>query len=541
MDSKKQPAYTASAPTVQTTTGNVMGFQNEQTAQSCFFGIPYAEPPVGDLRFMPTVPKKPWDGVLDATAFSPASPQIFEPTEGSYEEFTGEKDPPPGRAWLGAEDSLTVNVWTPAADSAKRPVLVWIHGGANWLESSRLATYQGDEFVARGDVVFVSLNYRLGIFGWLDMSVIGGDDYKESYANGLRDQVTALQWIRANIAAFGGDPENITVMGESAGSIDISWLLANGHLDGIARRVVMMSGVAGLIGLSGDLTRGFTPEYGQELAADFLKRAGLTSMEQVRALSTADIMERVVRVAKESDILFQMDSLFWSRVSSFTPHDPFRAAQQGLKSDIDVVVGYTAYEMGLWLFWDDKLDTHPVAWSAEKIIGFDPAAQKSAAQLYDKLYADDREGARGMHLVGDAIFVMPTYWFADALAAHGTNVWVYQFDWEANERQRALHAADQAFLFHKLDTPAAGHLMGAAKDQAEAQAREHLSALMMDSILAYAHTGKPGGGGIDWPQYSAEKRTVYGFDVTPTLHDDPAGPRREWWYAHYYRPALAEK
>ena len=258
-ENRKSSPDRADRPVVVTATGSVAGLRDEESGQCLFLGIPYAEPPLGDLRFRATVPKKPWQGVLDAGRFGAAGPQMFDPTEGSYREFTGADKPESGRTdWLGSEDNLTLNVWTPEIRGQKRPVLVWIHGGANWLESSRLATYHGDRLVARGDVVFVSINYRLGIFGWLDVSGLGGEAYNGSHSNGLRDQLTALRWIRQNIAAFGGDPGNIAVMGESAGSIDLSWLLANGLLEGIARRVILMSGIAGLVGLSGDLRTGFT-------------------------------------------------------------------------------------------------------------------------------------------------------------------------------------------------------------------------------------------------------------------------------------------
>src|SRR5262249_35186607 len=152
-----------------------------------------------------------------------------------------------------------------------------IHGGANWLESSRLDIYHGDQFVERDDVIFVSLNYRLGIFGFLDISEIAGSAYSGSHSNGLRDQRLALQWIKENARAFGGDPDNVTVRGESAGSIDISWHLSGGHLAGIARRVVLMSGVAGLSGLSGGFEEEFTEFHARHRARAFLERMRIGS------------------------------------------------------------------------------------------------------------------------------------------------------------------------------------------------------------------------------------------------------------------------
>lgn len=528
---------TSEKPQVTTSTGTLAGVQDAETGLSIFRGIPYAEPPVGALRFMPTVPKKPWDGVLDASRFGHSGPQVFDMTEGSYQEFTDDK---PGKTWVGNEDNLTLNIWTPSPDNKRRPVMVWIHGGANWLESSRLATYHGDRFVERGDVVFVSINYRLGVFGHIDMSVLGGDKYKGSHVNGLRDQVTALRWIKQNIAAFGGDPENITVMGESAGSIDISWLLTSGHLNGIAKRVVMMSGVAGLVGLSGDMKNGFTREYAQKRAKEFFHDLGIDNIDQLLAMTTDDIMSRVNDVKNKADMLTYMDSLFWPCVDEeFLPVDPFYAVQAKGSQGIDVMIGYTAYEMGLWLFWDNTLDQHSCQWSAKKIIDFTPAQVTSAASIYASCFASDHKGAHGMHLLGDSIFVIPSLRFADEVARNGGNIWMYQFDWQSNDRQRALHAADQAFMFNKLDTHAASHLLGTPKDAADKATREKLSLTIQDSVLAFARTGKPGTEGLPaWPKYDDKTRAAMSFDIQSQIKNDPAAPRREWWYKEIYDPAL---
>lgn len=528
------------SPVVKTTTGELRGFVDRQSRQSCFFGIPYAEPPVGPLRFKVPVAKKAWAGTFDATAFGASGPQVFDHTEGSYEEFTGQAYDPEQKPWVGSEDNLTLNIWTPAADGKKRPVMVWIHGGANWLESSRLATYHGDQFVERGDVVFVSINYRLGIFGWLDVSVLGGEEYAGSHSNGLRDQLCALQWIKENVEAFGGDADNITVMGESAGSIDLSWLLTNGKLNGIAKRVVMMSGVAGLPGASGDLEHGFSEDYAREQSRLFLDKMGIDSFDQLIKGSTSDLMDRVSNVARTNDMLFVMDSQFWPRnTPDFAPLDPFRAARRSGSHGIDVLIGYTSYEMGLWLFWDDELDRRPLSWTAERLTYPDRALfTDKAREVYAKAFPGEPEGVLGMNIMGDSMFVIPTYRFADTLADKGENVWVYQFDWRGNDRQRALHAADQAFMFGKLETHAASHLLGKPKNEADAAARRRLSQAVMDSVLSFARTGEPSRaeGNIlpVWPRYETKNRPVMSFDYESRVENDPAAERRAWWYQYEY-------
>lgn len=528
---------------VNTTIGALKGTRNSQSGLFQFFGIPYAEPPVGALRFKHPVAKKSWDGILDATRFGHAGPQVFDPSEGSYEEFTGQKWNENQNPWIGSEDNLTLNIWTPATDKEKRPVMVWIHGGANWLESSRLENYHGDRFAEHGNIVFVSINYRLGIFGFMDISVIGGPEYAGSHSNGMRDQVVALQWIKNNIAAFGGDPDNITVMGESAGSIDLSWLLTSGYLDGLAKRVVLMSGVAGLIGLSGNLCHGFTEQYGQDLARGFFSRMNIKTIDELQGLSTDQIMERVTKVAHSTDMLFYMDSLFWPRVSNdFAPVDPLRAVGGKAGQNIEVLIGYTGYEMGLWLTWDEKLDQHPVMWSAEKIQDFDKKKRAEAAALYSRIFAEQPEGSHGMHMIGDSIFVMPAIWFAEELTKKGSKVWMYQFAWEADDRRKALHAADQTFLFDKNDTHAGLHLVGKPSSELDHKARQTLTRNMQDSFLSFAIHGTPNIQNLpEWRPYDTKTRSVMNFNLQSHIVNDPVSERRKWWFGEIYEPAIMQK
>jgi len=530
-------------PVIETSLGPIRGVFDEAAGQDRFLGIPYAEPPVGTLRFRPPQPKTPWTAPRDCTRFGNSGVQIFDPTEGGYEEFT---DAAPGAVqerWVGNEDCLTLNIWRRNNGTSSRPVLVWIHGGANALESSRLDIYHGDRFVARADVIFVSLNYRLGPFGWLDVSGIGGPEFRGSHSNGLRDQLLALTWIRDNIAAFGGDPANITVMGESAGSIDISWHLAAGKLQGIARRVVMMSGVTGVPGLTAPVPQEWSEAHGIDQANRFFARLGITSLAQLQALSTAEIMTRVVDVAGQSDTLFDLDSLYWPRASdTYAPLDPFTAAKQGRVAGVDVMIGCTDYEMGLWLNWDDTLDQHPVRHMVDRLHVLSPAQRTEVTALYDRLFADDHEGSRGMHLLGDILFRVPTAWFADGASSHGARVWTYLFDWSVDDRRRALHAADQAFLFHKWETAAGRHLVGDKFSAEDADRRDRAARCMLDAVLAFATNGDPNAhDNADmpvWPAYETEQRFVMRFGRNVIAESDPAGARRAWWTEALYAQAV---
>lgn len=525
--------------------GAISGTWDEQSGLGCFLGIPYAEPPIGALRFKPTVAKRPWTGTLDASRFGPASAQVFDAHEGGIEDFVDE--PAGGPDWcVGSEDSLTLNVWTPAADEAKRPVLVWIHGGANYLESSRMPIYHGHRLAQRGDVVFVSLNYRLGIFGFFDMSVLGGEAYRGSHSNGLRDQLTAVRWVKDNIAAFGGDPENITLTGESAGSMDISWLLASGQIDALVKRVVMMSNVAGPAGFGDDGVRARHSEVeGQRIANAFLKRINVESMSTMLALSTEEILGRIAESADWSNILFDLDSIFYPCVSAdFARLDPFRAARAGKAAGIDVIIGYTNYEMGLWLQWDDQLDQRPCRWTAERLPYFPDRHREELVARYADWFAQDKPGAHGMHLLGDGMFMMPVTWFAEERSRHNRNVWMYRFDWQVDDRQRAMHAADLCFLFGHQETPAATSLIGHAKDQADHAGRTRLAEAMMDAVLAFARHGDPNTHSNSslplWPRYTMDQRTVMSFDATCRILNDPGSSRRRLWTEKVYAPLMGE-
>ena len=214
----------------KTLSGEVRG--REKNGVLLFSGIPYAAPPVGERRFRPPEPHDAWSGVRDATRFGPAAPQL--PGDG----LVGN----PNVRWDEAA-CLTLNVCTPACDDARRPVLVWIHGGGFRNGQAAIPWYDGSSF-ARGGVVVVSLNYRLGALGYLALGEIGGSDYSTSGSSGIQDQLAALRWVRDNIAAFGGDPARVTIAGESAGGMSVGILLGVAGASGLFRGAIPQSGAA---------------------------------------------------------------------------------------------------------------------------------------------------------------------------------------------------------------------------------------------------------------------------------------------------------
>ncbi|MGH8979270.1 MAG: carboxylesterase/lipase family protein, partial [Acidimicrobiia bacterium] len=215
-----------------TRSGKVEG--GEHDGILVFKGIPYATPPVGARRWLAPEREEPWDGVRDATQFSAQSAQ------GAFAMNAMFGGPEP----VTSEDSLYLNVWTPACDDAQRPVMVWIHGGAFVFGSGDTPWYHGTAFAKHGDVVVVTINYRLGAFGFLHLADLFGDAFAGSGNAGILDPVAALEWVRDSIAAFGGDPENVTVFGESAGGGSVGTLLGLPAARGLFTKAIPQSGAS---------------------------------------------------------------------------------------------------------------------------------------------------------------------------------------------------------------------------------------------------------------------------------------------------------
>ena len=259
--------------TVSTTAGQVRGAPHGAGLR--FAGIPFAGSTGGDGRWRPPTPVEPWDGVRDATGFGAIAPQ----------------NPDMMLAFLGlepeamGEECLHLNVFTPAADDAARPVMVWIHGGAFFMGSGSSPMYDGVSLVERGDIVLVTINYRLGAFGFMELGWL--DDELAGSANcGLLDQVAALEWVRDNIAVFGGDPGNVTIFGESAGSMSVTSLLAMDAAKGLFHKAIAQSGAAQTIA---------TPDQAERSGRAFVEACGVTTADELQALP----MERILEVQSQ--------------------------------------------------------------------------------------------------------------------------------------------------------------------------------------------------------------------------------------------------
>ena len=259
------------SPITSTQQGLVLGRQKNGVLM--FNGIPYAEAPVGDRRFKRPVSPALWDDIRDATSFGPAAPQL--PSGGLTDSVPVK--------WN--EDCLFLNVCTPAIDQNKRPVLVWIHGGAYRSGQGAVPWYNGTSFALNGDIVVVSINYRLGALGFTDLSRFG-DDYATSGINGICDQIKALEWVRENISGFGGDPSKVTIAGESAGGFSVATLLGCEQAQGLFWRAIPQSGAT---------HHTLTDDVGKVVADLLMDELGVESIAQLRSASVLDILEAQAR------------------------------------------------------------------------------------------------------------------------------------------------------------------------------------------------------------------------------------------------------
>jgi len=262
-------------PVVETTGGKVKGLNED--GLFIFKGIPYAAPPIGERRWLSPQPVLKWHGVRDASAFGAAPPQLANDSL-PFENSLFLKSEPQ------SEDCLFLNIWTPGIDKKKRPVMFWIYGGAFVYGSGSQPLYRGDVLAKRGDVVVVTINYRLGVFGFLNLTEVTGGKIPASGNEGLLDMIEALKWVRDNIEAFGGDPGNVTVFGESAGGMSIGCLLAMPAACGLFHKAIMESGTPKAV-------KPLAPCI--DVAKRFLEVAGLQSgdISALRSLSTENLLE----------------------------------------------------------------------------------------------------------------------------------------------------------------------------------------------------------------------------------------------------------
>ncbi len=491
----------------KTKAGEIRG--REKNGVLLFGGIPYAAPPTGPRRFRPPEPHAGWSGVLDARRFGPAAPQPRE------EGLTSN----PAVRW--DEDCLTLNVCTPALDEARRPVLVWIHGGGFRTGQGAIPWYDGRSFARRGDVVTVSINYRLGALGFAQLDEIGGADYASSGLNGIRDQIAALAWVRAHIAAFGGDPERVTIAGESAGGMSVGILLGCPAASGLFRGAVPQSGAAHHV-----LER----EDGHAVARHFAEALGADSIGALLAAPPERILEAQVAVeaasrqpdfaARNATGLAGMP--FLPTVDGrVLPQPPLEAVRAGLAADVRVLAGTNRDEMTL--FGLESIDAERLQRIAARYF---PDPERALAA-----YRSDHPGASPSDLLvaitTDHAFRIPAIRLTEAHTASGGTSYQYLFTWASRAfggRLRATHALEIPFAFDTLDRAGVDVFLGPGPTP------RTLADAMHAAWTAFIRSGDPSCPEIgEWPVWNPHERPVVELGDRIGALWDPMGATRGLW------------
>jgi para-nitrobenzyl esterase len=480
-------------------------------------GIPFAKPPVGALRFRPPERHEGWSGVCDATRFGPGSFQADRPLAPILGIVVPEQ----------SEDCLTLNVWTPAVgDGAYRPVLFWIHGGAWVIGAGSEPTYDGASLARRGDAVVVTVNYRLGPFGFLRGRELGaGVDSSGNEA--LLDLVAALEWVRDEIAAFGGDPRNVTAFGESAGSVNIACMLTMRRAHGLFHKAICQSGSLNLT---------CSPETALATTHAILSQLGIApgQASALRDVPARELVSAQNAVAKKSVI----PPFAPVADGDLIPARPFAAIAAGSARGVPLIVGSNLEEMKLYRFLDPAIDALDWAALVDRCSALFPGADDKGRPLglrAAEVYRAARE-ARGedaspaeiwLAISTDHFFRAGALTLAELQARHAPDVFVYQFAWKATtpgKPQGAVHGLDIPFVFGTLDVSEIGAIAG------RTEAARALSESIQEAWLAFARGGRPRSSHLpEWPAYAPPRRATLELGERSVVREAPQETERALW------------
>ena len=476
-------------PKVTTSDGALEG--RTENGISRFLGIPYAAPPVGPLRWRAPEPAVPWSGIRDAGEFGLSAPQSVV---GGLQKLIGISGGPTG------EDCLFVNVWTPAEDDARRPVLFWIHGGANTLGSGAQPRINGEHLARRGDVVVVTFNYRLGALGFLHAPELGATGNEA-----LLDQVAALRWVRHNIAAFGGDPDNVTAFGQSAGGFDLVALMAMESAHGLFHKAGLMSGSLGMSRSPADAAKATAA-----MADHF---GGIDTLRDASA---------------EAILKWQLSAPFgYGAVQDGAViSEPIENAigDGRYTNGMPLLIGTCEHESALWTAMGGSTGELDDAALRERL------ARMGIAEVDEVLgaYATDARQPVDVltAVMTDRTFRLPAIRTAELHSAHTADVWAYLFDYRSpamDGRLGSVHSLDIPFAFGTLTAEGMDEFCGSGP------AVEALSGQIMDMWINFAREGTPSHAGLPaWPRYGDARETMrLGLDAR--IDADPLREQRTVW------------
>ncbi len=487
-------------PEVRVATGTVRG--KREAGVAVFRGIPFAEPPVGALRFAAPQAVGGWDGVREAVTYGPPPPQagFF-----GMEELSQDTD----------DDWLTINVWSPEpGQSAGLPVMVWIQGGAYVIGMSSLPEYDGGRLARDGGVVVVTFNYRVGIEGF-------GQIEGAPANRGLLDQVAALEWVRDNIQAFGGDPAQVTIFGESAGGGSVAALLAMPRATGLFHRAIAQSvpGTFFTPALAADIATACAAELGLRPTVADLSEVAPARLSAVGDAVTAKIDQWADRWGQPAHRTIPFAPVVDGDV---LPVTPWQALADGAGRDIDLIVGHTRDEQRLFTVISGILGQVTPEQAETALDVFAPSGAGPYRDAYPTAGPDEL-----YELVNsDWLFRMPSFHLAQAQTVGGGRAYLYELTWPAPGMGGAFgacHGLDVPLVFGNLSSGQPAALIG------EAASAEVLSTLMRDAWTAFAIHGDPG-----WPVYDTGQRLTQLFDIQPTVTVYPEEASRLIWQDHTF-------
>jgi para-nitrobenzyl esterase len=502
-------------PVVMTAAGAVAGIPLEGVF--AFKGVPYGAPTGHAARFLLPEPPVHWNEVRDARSMGPACPQpLLTAGDAVVNEELMEIFAASGFEEEYDEDCLTVNVWTPSCEGATRPILVWLHGGAWTIGSANLPIYDGARLARRGDAVVVGVNHRLGAFGYLGLHELGDERYASSGMAGVLDIVAALQWVRDNVAAFGGDPGNVTIFGESGGGAKVSTLLGVPSARGLFHRAVVQSG---------PMLRGVPPDKAAATTTAIAARLGVSSVEELMQVPADRLVEVQTEVIGGPLGGFgsphALGPVVDGRALPGHPYDPEAAASA---AGVPLLIGTTRDEMTLFLaampgFAD--LVPEAEAMVASMVIGGDAS---ELVDVYRRTRPDATPAQRLVAVSTDRLFRAGSIHLAERHRAAGGDVYMYRLDFTSTVMGGQLgapHALDIGFVFDNLHAS----LLHGSRPEAQALADQ-----MSEAWLAFARTGDPNHPGLPvWPVYDEGRRATMVFDVECTVADDPDAEERQAW------------
>jgi len=502
---------------IETSSGRIRG--KEREGVWTYSGIPYARSPEGALRWRAPQPPEPWPGVRDALEFGPIAPQP-PPIPGTAI---------PGDPSVQDEDCLTLNVWTPSPGGGRRPVMVWIHGGSFTSGTGSSLLYRGGDLARHGDVVVVTVNYRLGALGFLAHPALSDTTSPGEPAGnwGLLDQVAALEWVRDNIAAFGGDPGNVTIFGESAGGMIVSTLLAMPAARGLFRRAIVESGPPYT----------HSPEQGIRAAEQLAEGVGVRRItrEALESVPAARLVEVTQRMQNQTPRPGEVALPFLPAFGDAAlPRRPEEAVAAGEAAGVPLLIGTNRDELTLFSIGDPKmndLDEEGLLRLLRRAVPDVPATD--IVEIYRSVRTARGEPTTPRDLWvaagSDLVFRWPSLALAAAQRAHQPATFVYLFTWEAPFLKGFLgscHALEIPFVFGGVRHPIISAFAGGGPEA------EALSTRMQQAWLAFARSGDPSQEGVGhWPAWDVTRRAtmVFGSPGGDEVVDAPRDEELAVW------------